>query len=87
MHCEKMAVTDMSLRQRALVEFLVKGVIYERLHAVYGDACMGASSIRRRVKHFKDGNTDIANQPHNGRPRTAATEHKKSTSSSEKTEG
>jgi chorismate mutase len=36
MHCEKMSVTDMSLRQRAVIEFLVKegnsaGVIYERL--------------------------------------------------------
>jgi len=36
MHCEKMAVTDMSFRQRAVIEFLVKegnsvGVIYERL--------------------------------------------------------
>jgi transposase len=35
---------------------------------------MGASSVRRWVKHFKDGNTDIANQPRCGRPRTAATE-------------
>jgi hypothetical protein len=33
MHCEKMAVTDMSFRQHAVIEFLVKegnsaGVIY-----------------------------------------------------------
>jgi len=46
MHCEKMAVSDVSLRQRAVIEFLVKegnsaGVIYERLRGVYGDACMG----------------------------------------------
>jgi len=37
MHCEKMAVTDMSFRQCAVTEFPVKegnsaGVIYERLH-------------------------------------------------------
>jgi hypothetical protein len=43
MHSEKMAVTDMSFRQRAVTEFLVKGgnsagVIYERLRGVYGDA-------------------------------------------------
>jgi hypothetical protein len=38
---------------------------------------MGASSVRRWLKHFKDGNTDIANQPRCGRPRTAATERKK----------
>jgi transposase len=35
---------------------------------------MGASSVRMWVKHFKDGNKDIANQPRYGRPRTAATE-------------
>jgi hypothetical protein len=34
MHCEKMAVTDVLFRQRAIIEFLVKegnsaGVIYE----------------------------------------------------------
>jgi transposase len=82
MHCEKMAVSDVSLRQRAVIEFLVKegnsaGVIFERLRGVYGDACMGASSVRRWVKHFKDGNTDIANQPRCGRPRTATTERNK----------
>jgi transposase len=82
MHCEKLAVIDMSFRQRAVIEFLLKegnsaGVIYERLRCVYGDACMGVSSVRRWVKHFKDGNTDIADQPRCGRPRTAATERNK----------
>jgi transposase len=77
-----MAVTNMSFRQHAVIEFLVKegnsaGVFYERLPVVYGDACMGSSSVRRWVKHFKDGNTNIADQPRCGRPRTAATEHKK----------
>jgi transposase len=38
---------------------------------------MGASSVRRWVKHFKDGNMDIANQSSCGRPRTAATERNK----------
>jgi hypothetical protein len=62
MHCEKMAVADM-FRQRAVIEFLMKegnsaAVIYERLRGVYGDVCMGVSSVRRWVKHFKDGNTD-----------------------------
>jgi hypothetical protein len=38
---------------------------------------MGASSVRRRVKHFKDGNTDIADQPRSVRQRTAATERNK----------
>jgi transposase len=93
MHCEKMTVTDM-FRQSYVIEFLVKegnsaGVSYERLRGVYGDACMGTSSVRRWLKHFKDGNTDIADQPRCGRPellQLSAT-RKKSTSSSEKTEG
>jgi transposase len=77
-----MAVTDMSFRQHAVLEFLVKegnsaGVFYERLRGVYGDVCMGASSVRRWVKHFKDGNADIADQPRCGRQRTAATERNK----------
>jgi transposase len=80
MHCKKMAVTDVSFRQGATIEFLVEegnsaGVIYERLfRGLYGDVCMGATSVRRWVKHFKDGNTDITDQPRCGRPRTAATE-------------
>jgi len=38
---------------------------------------MGASSVRRWVKHFKDGNTSIQDQPRSGRPRTASTERYK----------
>jgi transposase len=77
-----MAVTDMSFRQCAVIEFLVKdgnsaGFIYKRLRDVYGDVCMGASSVRRWVKHFKDGNTDITYQLHCCRPRTAKTERNK----------
>jgi hypothetical protein len=68
MHCKKMAVTYMSFRQRAAINFLVKkgksvGVIYERFRGVCGDVCMGASCVRRWAEHFKDGNTDIADQP------------------------
>jgi hypothetical protein len=52
MHCEKIAVTDMSFRHHAVIEFQVKegnlaGGIYEQLHDVYGDACMGDSNVRR----------------------------------------
>jgi hypothetical protein len=43
---------------------------------VYGDACTGASNVRW-VKHFKSGNTDIADQLCCGRLRTAATERNK----------
>jgi transposase len=74
MPSEKTAVTDM-FRQRTVIEFLVNdgdwaGVVCERLRGVYGDD----SSVRRWVEHFKDGNTDIADQPRCGRPSTAATE-------------
>jgi len=76
-----MAVTDM-VHQRSVIEFLVKEgnsaeVIYERLHGMYEDAYMGARGVRRWVKHFMDGNTDIADQPRCGRPRSAAIEQNK----------
>ena len=58
----KMADNDMSFRQRAVIEFLVKeeipaAEIQQRLHRACGSVCMGASSVRRWVKHFKDGKT------------------------------
>ena len=73
---------DVSFRQLAVIEFLVKeeipaAHIHHRLQCVYGDVCMGASSVRRWVKHFKDGNTGIQDQPRSGRPRTASTEPNK----------
>ena len=74
--------TTMSFRQRAVIEFLVKEEIpaveiHQRLQRAYGSVCMGASSVRRWVKHFKDGNTSIQDVPRSGRPRTASTEHNK----------
>ena len=52
----------MSFRQRAVVEFPVKeeipaAEIHQRLQCAYGSVCMGASSVRRWVKHFKDRKT------------------------------
>ena len=38
---------------------------------------MGASSVRRWVKHFKDGDTSIQDQPRSSRSRTASTERNK----------
>ena len=38
---------------------------------------MGASSVRRWVKYFQDGNTSIQDQRPSGRPRTASTERNK----------
>jgi len=77
-----MANNDVSFRQRAVIEILVKeeipaADIHHRLQRVYGDVCMGASSVGRWVKHFKDGNTCIQGQPPSGRPRTASTEPNK----------
>jgi hypothetical protein len=78
----KMAVTDMSFRHRAVIEFLVKRGKLGRSHLRATSWCVwrclhGVSSVRRWVKHFKDGNTDIADQPRCGQPRTAATERNK----------
>ena len=55
-----MADNDISFRQRAVIEFLVKdeipvAEIHQRLQRAYGSVCMGASSVRRWVKQFKDG--------------------------------
>ena len=53
---------DISFRQRAVIELLVKeeipaAEIHQRLQRAYGSVRMGASSVRRWVKHFKDGKT------------------------------
>ena len=39
--------------------------------------CMGVSSVRRWVKHFKDGNTSIQDEPCSWHPRTASMERNK----------
>ncbi|PNF39992.1 hypothetical protein B7P43_G15584 [Cryptotermes secundus] len=72
----------MSFRQHAVIEFLVKeeipaAEIHQRLQHAYGSVSMGASSVRRWVKHFKDGNTSIEDEPRSGRPQTASTGHNK----------
>ena len=58
-----MADNDMSFRQGAVIEFLVKeetpaAEIHQKLQRAYGSVCMGASSVGRWVKHFKDGKTE-----------------------------
>ena len=77
-----MANNDMSFRQCAVIEFLIKkeipaAEIHQRLQRTYGSVCMGASSVWRWMKHFKDGNMSIQHQPRSGRPRTASTERNK----------
>ena len=58
-----MADNDMLFHQRAVIEFLVKeeipaAEIHQRFQRAYGSVCMGASSVGRWVKHFKDGKTE-----------------------------
>ena len=58
-----MAGNDTSFRQRAVIEFLVKeeipaAEIHQRLQRAYGSVCTGTSSVRRWMKHFKDGKTE-----------------------------
>ena len=58
-----MADNDMSFHQRAFIKFLVKeeipaAEIHQRFQRAYGSVCTGASSVRRWVKHFKDGRTE-----------------------------
>ena len=48
--------------------------IHQRLQRPYGSVCMGASSVRRWVKHLKDGKMSIQDEPRSGRPPTASTE-------------
>ena len=69
-------------RQHDVIEFLVNeeipaADIHQRLQRVFGNGCMGASSVRQWVKHFKDGNTSIQDQPRSGRSWTASTEPNK----------
>ncbi|KAJ4427640.1 hypothetical protein ANN_25288 [Periplaneta americana] len=78
----KMVDNDGSFRQRTVIKFLVKeeksaAEIHLRLQRAHGDVCMGASSVRRWVKHFEDGNTSIQDEPRSGRPRIASTERNK----------
>ena len=77
-----MADNDVSFRQHVVIKFLVKeeipaADIHHRLQCLYGDVCMGTSSVRRWVKHFKDVNTSNQDKPHSGRPWTASTEPNK----------
>ena len=58
-----MADNNMLFRQRAVIGYLVKeeipaAEIHQRLQRTYGSVCMGASSVRRWMKHFKDGKTE-----------------------------
>jgi len=61
----------------AAIEFVKEEIpaadIHHRVKRVYGDVCMGASSVRRWVTHFRDGNTSIQEQSRSIRTRTTST--------------
>ncbi|KAK4884069.1 hypothetical protein RN001_000340 [Aquatica leii] len=73
---------DVRLKQRAVIEFLTAdGVapidIHRRLSAVYRDACVDVSTVRRWVRTVKDANpvkTDIHDRVRSGRPVSACGE-------------
>jgi hypothetical protein len=68
-----MAENGMLVCHHSAIEFLVKdeiraAEIHQRLKRAYGSMCMGASSVRRWVNHFKDLNTSIKNEHQSSRP-------------------
>jgi hypothetical protein len=74
-----MAVYDILLHQRAVIEFLIKKNnsavnIFDGLHHVRGEFFMGSSSELRQTKRFTNGNRDVADLPRTGRQITAITE-------------
>jgi len=74
--------TDDSLKQKAVIEFLMKeGIaareISDRLKKVYGESALKFPSVKRWVAAFKDGRTDIIDKPRSGRPSSAVTEANK----------
>ena len=47
--------------------------IHRRMQAVYGDQCVDVSTVRRRVRRFKDGElgqADLSDKTRSGRPVT-----------------
>ena len=55
-----MSGKDMSFFATCVTKLLVKKEVHTpdvhaQLHQGYDNACMGASSVRQWVKHFKDG--------------------------------
>lgn len=67
---------DVRQKQRCVIEFLnAEGVapidIYRRLTNVYGAEAVDVSTVRRWVRRFESGDTDMCDKPRSGRPRTA----------------
>ena len=62
--------SDVRFKQRAVIEFLTAEKvppteIHGRMQAVYGDQCVDASTVRRWIRRFKDGEleqTDLSDK-------------------------
>ena len=67
---EMVEFSDVRFKQRAFIEFLTAGKvlpteIHGRMQAVYGDQCVDASTVRRWIRRFKDGEleqTDLSDK-------------------------
>ena len=74
--CKKMAGEEVSFRQHAVIKFPKKEfptlVMHTQIQCAYGATHIDASSVRWWVKHFQEGNTDIADHPHNCHQPTAS---------------
>lgn len=65
---------DLKPKERVVIEFLAKGSAPKEIHNVYGDAVMDISNVRRWVKKFGIGETEIADILRSGRPTTSVTD-------------
>ena len=70
---------DSAVKQRAVIEFLVKlgevspTKIHDKLRAVYKEETMSVSTLRRWVLRFRNGEESISDKPRSGRPSSAST--------------
>lgn len=67
---------DDRLKQRAVIEFLTKEgctavEIHVRLQNVYGDSVIDISNVRRWVRRFREGETEVNDKARSGRPSSA----------------
>jgi transposase len=72
--------SDVRFKQRVVIEFLTAERVHpiefhRRMQVVYGDQCVGVSTVRRWVMRFKDGElvqADLKEKTRSGIPVTAS---------------
>ena len=70
--------SDFRFKQRAVIEILIAEKfpameIHRRMQAIYGDQCVGVSTVRRWVRRFKYGElgqADLSDKTRSGRSLT-----------------